>query len=74
MPTKPESATARYRSAAILITAGCLLLTAAVIVVIMSPGERKGLSLVPLAAGIVVALRLRRRLARRANEEQNDMG
>jgi hypothetical protein len=74
MPPKPESRTARYRWVTILITAGCLLLTAAVIVAIMSPAERKGLSLLPLAAGIIVALRLRRRLARRANEEQNDIG
>ena len=74
MPPKPESPTAPYWWVSIPVTAGCLLLTAAVIVAIMSPGERKGLSLVPLVAGIIVALRLRRRLVRRANEEQNNIG
>ena len=72
MKSDPDSDAAGYRWIAILLTAGCLLLTAAAILAIVSSGSRKGLSLVPLAAGLVVAHRLRRRLARKTNEKEED--
>ena len=52
MPPDPDSPATGYLWIAFLLTAGCLLLGASVILAVMAPGPNKALSLVPLA-GIV---------------------